>query len=356
MSKRKETTEELLRYTFTPEEKQVLSDKLALACQEKYTAEEEKKSAMAGFKKRIDEEAANMNHFSRLVNNGWEMRPTECRIDYNTPVHGTKRIIRIDTGELVREIVMTAGEYQDTLLFVDPHAEDKLAEKTRLADLERTMREFFAKPSEVESSLEPVDVSEITSWRSGELFIAAATEEAANTYATEHGLPLSEPIVWADPDASFFEGFDALYGDENRSCRAGIMKLFELGRPFPCLLCFPLSIVPTTVAEEAGEALLGDEAVEGAGDGPAIDWTRDEPVVMAAYGGDLDAIAADGWGDRSWEDNRANNPKVIEFEKANKPEPAAEAATDAPADPAAPRTRKKRTPKAPTTDGGETIN
>lgn len=268
MSKRKEITEELLRYTFTAEEKQVLSDKLALACQEKYTAEEEKKSAMAGFKKRIDEEAANMNHFSRLVNNGWEMRPIECRIEYNTPVHGTKRIIRIDTGELVREIVMTAGEYQDTLLFVDPHAEEKLAEKTRLADLERTVRDFLTAPAEVDSSLEPIDVSEITSWRSGEFFLAAATEDDAVNYGAEHGLPLTEPIVWAEPDATYFEGFDALYGDENRSCRAAIMKLYELGRPFPCLLCFPLSIVPKAVAEEVGEALLGDEAVD-AGDADA---------------------------------------------------------------------------------------
>jgi hypothetical protein len=356
---RKETTEELLRYTFSAEEKQILSDKLALACQQKYTAEEEKKSAMAGFKKRIDEEGANMAHFSRLVNNGWEMRPTECRIEYNSPVAGTKRIIRVDTGELVREVVMTGSEYQDTIQFVDPNAEAKLAERMRLERLEASVRDFFANvPAEADMSVEPIDVSEITSWRSLDFFFAAATEEDANKFASEHGFPLTESIAWTDPDATYFDGFEALYGDENRSCRAAIMKLFELGRTFPCLLAFPLTIVPKAVAEEIGEAAIGSEAA----DIPAVNWADNEAVVTAAYNGDLDAIAADGWGDRDWADNRANNPKVIAFEAANMPNPAAEAASVEPpaADAGAAKPRRTRDPNKPktppTTEGGEPVN
>jgi hypothetical protein len=356
---RKETTEELLRYTFSPEEKQILSDKLALACQEKYTAEDEKKSAMAGFKKRIDEEIANMAHYSRLVNNGWEMRATECRIEYNSPVAGTKRIIRSDTGELVREVAMTGPEYQSTILFVDPKAEENLAERMRAEKLEASIREFFAPPlAGADASIEPVDISEITAWRSADFFLAAATEEAANAYATEHGLPLTEPIVWADPDATYFEGFEPLYGDENRSCRAAIMKLCEMGRTFPALLAFPPSIVPAAPAAEAAPAV---DLV-----GPVVDLTNDEAVVMAAYGGDLDAIQADGWGDRDWADNRANNPKVVAFDAAQKATPTASelaqgraAVSEQPPDETKPKTRKKREPKNPppaSTEGGEPIN
>lgn len=369
---RKETTEELLRYTFSPEEKQILSDKLALACQEKYTAEEEKKSAMAGFNKRINEEAANMNHLSRLVNNGWEMRGIACRVEYNCPVAGTKRITRTDTGELVREVAMTGSEYQDTILFVDPNAEAKLAERMRLEKLEASVRDFFAPAApEPDMSIEPIDVSEITSWRSLDFFFGAATEEDANTFATEHGFPLTEAIVWADPDATYFEGFEELYGDENRSCRAAIMKLWEMGRTFPCLLAFPLTIVPKAVAAEVGVEAPAEDAKETTG--PAIDWANSEAVVMAAYNGDLDAIQADGWGDRDWADNRANNPRVVAFEAANLPTPAPEkeaptdselaqgraAVSEQPPSDAKPA-RKPRGPNKPkvppATEGGEPVN
>lgn len=53
-----------------------------------------------------------------------------------------------------------------------------------------------------------------------------------------------------------------------------------------------------------------------------IDWENDEAVVRAAYDGGsiyLKLIRQDGWGFRTWRDNRANNPRVVAFEQQNRP-------------------------------------
>lgn len=53
-----------------------------------------------------------------------------------------------------------------------------------------------------------------------------------------------------------------------------------------------------------------------------IDWENDRAVVLAAYGGDnlaIGLISKEVWGDRTWENNRANNPTVVAFEQQHRP-------------------------------------
>lgn len=250
---RKQTSEEMLRYTFTAIELADLSGRLALACQDRYTAEEEKKAAMAGFKKRIDDASANVAHMSRLVNSGWEMRGTKCRIDYNTPVDGTKRFVRLDTGETVKEIVMDSSEFQDLLPYQDPDADKKLLKLMEQEKLTKSIKAFMdpnyhPEPTDETPSDEPIDVSEVSAWTSGDFIIAAVDAESATELAKSLNLPTLLAFAWSDPDRLHFSGFDELYGDERRSARAAIMHLHEIGRTFPTLLS-----LPSALAEKAGE-------------------------------------------------------------------------------------------------------
>ena len=44
-----------------------------------------------------------------------EIRPVECAIEFHKPVTGVKRIVRLDTGELVKDEPMTEEERQEKL-------------------------------------------------------------------------------------------------------------------------------------------------------------------------------------------------------------------------------------------------
>lgn len=106
---------EFLRYDFSEDEMRERSKKLALAVQTQVQAQEEQKAAQAQFKERIESCVSQIGRLSRDINMGWEMRTIDCRVDFHTPVVGTKRITRLDTGELVREIAMLTSELQENL-------------------------------------------------------------------------------------------------------------------------------------------------------------------------------------------------------------------------------------------------
>ena len=146
---RKETTQEMLRYTFTEDELKGKSRCLAHAIQTKTSIEEEKKSAMAQFKERIDGENALIGKLSRDINNGWEMRGIDCAIAYNTPNTGFKTITRNDTKEVVKEIAMTQDELQETLFEAAP---DQVAES------EANVASFFGTGSDTPVAVKAEDV------------------------------------------------------------------------------------------------------------------------------------------------------------------------------------------------------
>jgi hypothetical protein len=245
--------EELLRYHFTPEEKAELSNKLAQACQDRAKLEDDKKAAAAQFKEGIERENANVNQYSRLISNGFELRPTKCYILLNMPVMGTKRIVRADTEETIREVAMTADEYQREIQFVDPQADEKAEQRAKNAEMEKNIRDWFKNPTIVNP--ETIDVAELTSFKSGEFIIAAANEDEAKAFAEPQAW-LPKDFIWVDPDATTFSGFADMYENESRTARAAIAKLYELGKPFPCLLAFPMGNDPQKT----------DEAQDGAAD------------------------------------------------------------------------------------------
>lgn len=113
------TIGEYLRYEFTEEEVRERSKKLALAVQSQTQAQEEQKAAVAQFKERIETCVSQIGRLSRDINMGWEMRTIDCRVDYHAPTQATKRITRIDTGEVVRETAMLASELQENLFTQD---------------------------------------------------------------------------------------------------------------------------------------------------------------------------------------------------------------------------------------------
>ncbi|HXF12259.1 MAG TPA: hypothetical protein VN517_03840 [Terriglobales bacterium] len=109
------TVGEFLRYDFTEEETKEKAKKLALAVQTQTQAQEEQKAAASQFKERIESCTSQIGKLSREINMGWEMRTITCFFLFHTPVQGTKRIMREDTGEIVREIAMTPSEMQEKL-------------------------------------------------------------------------------------------------------------------------------------------------------------------------------------------------------------------------------------------------
>lgn len=106
---------EFLRYEFTEEELRQKSKDLARSVQLQTAAQEEQKAAVAQFKERIEAQVANIGRLSRDINGGWEMRNIDCLVQFHTPTIGSKRIIRQDTGEVVRECAMEKHELQENL-------------------------------------------------------------------------------------------------------------------------------------------------------------------------------------------------------------------------------------------------
>lgn len=109
------TVDEYLRYEFSEEELKERAKTLAMNVQRQGQTTEEQKAAQAQFKERLERFTAEIGKLSRDINNGWEMRNIECRVRYNLPVPGTKSIVRLDTGELVREMAMSRSEMQENL-------------------------------------------------------------------------------------------------------------------------------------------------------------------------------------------------------------------------------------------------
>ena len=105
----------ILRCDFTEEELKGFSKELARSTAQLAQAEEEKKAAMAQFAERMTGQKALLSGLARKINEGYEMRMVECGIKLDSPIAGTTRVIRLDTGEVVKERAMHADELQRSL-------------------------------------------------------------------------------------------------------------------------------------------------------------------------------------------------------------------------------------------------
>jgi hypothetical protein len=77
--------------------------------------EAQKKDAMKGFTEELGSLRGEMRRLSGVIRNRCERRAVMCAVMFHKPVQGTKRIVRRDTGDIVRDEPMTAFEMQDNL-------------------------------------------------------------------------------------------------------------------------------------------------------------------------------------------------------------------------------------------------
>ncbi len=76
----------------------------------------EKKAAMKEFADELEGIRSRINKLCGIIRNKMEPRMVNCAVQFHAPVQATKRIVRLDTGEIVRDEPMTPQECQ-TYLF-----------------------------------------------------------------------------------------------------------------------------------------------------------------------------------------------------------------------------------------------
>jgi len=94
----------------------------------KYDAvEEEKKVLTKMLGDQMKDIRAEVSLLAKQISNRTETRSVKCTVELNVPVIGTKRITRLDTGELVKEEAMTPEERQTNLFSEEPKKNNKTA-------------------------------------------------------------------------------------------------------------------------------------------------------------------------------------------------------------------------------------
>jgi uncharacterized FlaG/YvyC family protein len=102
---------EYLKCQLTEKEKTELSAKIAKAISDRASAEAKLKEVSASIKAQIAQLDAEISEKALQINNGYEYRNVECRMDKDYRLGGVT-ITRLDTGEVIRERPMTAEERQ----------------------------------------------------------------------------------------------------------------------------------------------------------------------------------------------------------------------------------------------------
>jgi hypothetical protein len=107
-----------LKYTFNQDERNNLASELANAYYDRSELESQLSSIKADFKGRIGSLETQIEKHTRKIRDGYEMREIECEVQFHTPVDGQKRVVRLDTGEVVAVEYMLPHERQEILPFV----------------------------------------------------------------------------------------------------------------------------------------------------------------------------------------------------------------------------------------------
>ena len=107
-------TKEHLKCELTEAEIKQLGYDLARKYSEITDLEENKKAVSSDFKSQIDAATALASSMSRKIQNGYEFRDVECEIrrDYARKII---EWVRLDTGEIFKDRIMTADELQEDL-------------------------------------------------------------------------------------------------------------------------------------------------------------------------------------------------------------------------------------------------
>jgi hypothetical protein len=108
---------EAVRHTYTSDELRELGTQLAREQQVIMDLETGKAQSTAAFNAQIKEAENRRNGLTIKINNGYEMRETEIMVLLETPRPGMKRLLRVDTGEILRDEPMTLTEMQQSFGF-----------------------------------------------------------------------------------------------------------------------------------------------------------------------------------------------------------------------------------------------
>lgn len=106
-----EYEQEFVKCILTAEEKTDLSELIARKTLEQDDIEKEKKSAMSGFKDRLERVQVDMRSCATKLKDGYEMRNVDCAVNRDYEV-GIVRYVRTDTGETARTRDITPSERQ----------------------------------------------------------------------------------------------------------------------------------------------------------------------------------------------------------------------------------------------------
>jgi len=75
----------------------------------------EKKNSAKFYSDQLASLGGTIRRLSTVIRQRAESRPVVCAIMFHSPVQGSKRIVRKDTGEIVRDEPMSALEHQNNL-------------------------------------------------------------------------------------------------------------------------------------------------------------------------------------------------------------------------------------------------
>lgn len=89
----------MLRYDFTDDEIKEMGEDLSDQVMEFSRLDLEKKEQNKIWNKQLKEMMAEIKRTSKIIDDGWIEADTSCKVEFNTPRYGKKRIIRTDTQE-----------------------------------------------------------------------------------------------------------------------------------------------------------------------------------------------------------------------------------------------------------------
>lgn len=106
---------EYLKCDFSDAEIADRAKELATANRRRTSIEQQKKEIDSDLKSQIEAENSKIQRLSEQIGMGYEYRNVECSVEIDTPSIDRKRIVRLDTGEEVKVVSMTAEDKQASL-------------------------------------------------------------------------------------------------------------------------------------------------------------------------------------------------------------------------------------------------
>lgn len=104
-----------LECKLTAKELQEKGQEMAAAVLKYDEYEEEKKQIAKELGDKLKELHGQLSALAKMTKLKREMRQVECQVELNVPEVGTKRITRLDTNQIIKEMPMTIDERQTNL-------------------------------------------------------------------------------------------------------------------------------------------------------------------------------------------------------------------------------------------------